>query len=155
MTEKEKVELKKSLKEKAIDVLHKRIENASTAMHEAQLAANEEGKSSVGDKYETSRAMAQIDRDIHARQLESAEKDLTFIQHMDVTVFHTKVEVGTFVNTTEGKYFFLTGLGAVDVSNEKIFFLSISSPVGQSFSGKQINDVVIFNGKQITIKDLF
>ena len=155
MNDTAKIELKKLLKEKASEILHTRIETSSAAMKEAQFAANEEGKSSVGDKYETSRAMAQIDRDIHARQLESAQKDLTFIQYINVSLFCKKVEVGAFVEADNGKYFFLTGLGPVEVNGEKIFFLSISSPIGKNFSGKQAGDKVNFNGKEIVIKELY
>lgn len=155
MNDKEKIILKKLLKEKASQILHARIDTALAAMSEAQLAANEEGKSSVGDKYETSRAMAQIDRDIHARQLESAQKELNFIQHVDVSLFCKQVEIGAYVNTENGKYFFLTGLGSVDLDDEKIIFLSISSPIGKIFLGKKEGDKVNFNGKEIIIREMF
>ena len=51
-----------------------RIETANQAMINAQKAANEEDKSSVGDKYETGRAMMQIERDKAAQQLDEALK---------------------------------------------------------------------------------
>lgn len=155
MNDKGKISLKIKLKEKASEILQKRIETSSLAMNEAQLSANEEGKSSVGDKYETSRAMAQIDVDIHARQLEMAQKDLNFIQQVDVTFFSKKVEVGAVVDSGNGKYFFLTGLGLVELDQEKYFFLSINSPIGRAFLGKKVGDKVNFNGKEILIKELF
>ncbi len=155
MNDKEKIALKVKLKEKASEILLKRIEASSLAMNEAQLSANEEGKSSVGDKYETSRAMAQIDVDIHARQLETAQKDLNFIHQVDVTLFYKQVEVGTLVDSENGKFFFLTGLGLVEIDREKYFFLSINSPIGRVFLGKKAGDKVKFNEKEILIKDLF
>ncbi len=155
MTDKEKIEYKSSLKQRASDILHSRIEASSAAMKEAQLAANEGEKSSVGDKYETSRAMAQIDRDIHARQFESAQKDLTFIQQTDVRLFYKKIQSGAFVEASNGKYFFLTGLGPIEVNDERVIFVSINSPIGHEFSGKQSGDTVIFNGKEILVKDVF
>ena len=155
MNEKEKTDLKKLLKDKAITILQERIHSSSQAMKEAQLAANDEGKSSVGDKYQTARAMAHIDRDIHARQLETAQKELAFIQKTDVSLFCKIIEVGAFVETNSGKYFFLLGLGPIEIVNEKIFFLSISSPIGKSFSGKEAGDMVIFNGKEFLIKNVF
>ena len=155
VTDKEKIGYKTFLKGRALEILHERINTSYEAMREAQVAANEEGKSSVGDKYETSRAMAQIDRDIHARQLESSQKELTFVQQLDVSMFRTKIDAGSFVETDMGKYFFLSGIGQVDTGIEKIFFLSMNSPIGKIFSGKEAGAVVLFNGKKILIKAVF
>ena len=155
MNDKEKLEYKILSKEKAVQILQSRINTSSDAMLEAQQAANEEGKSSVGDKYETSRAMAQIDRDIHARQLETAQKELSFLQQVDINRFCNKVEVGAYVYSNQEKYFFLIGLGPVEIKNEKIVFLSISSPIGKTLLGKKAGDKVTFNGKEILIKEVF
>ena len=155
MTDKEKIEWKILLKEKAIEILHERIEHSTAAMSQAQAAANEVEKSSVGDKYETSRSMAQMDRDIHAKQLESAQKEFSFIQHIDVSLFYNKVEPGAYVITENGNYFFLAGLGVVEVKNEKIFFLSINSPIGKAFTDKKKGENLIFNNKEIGIADVF
>ena len=155
MNDDEKIKLKTGLKKKAEEILHNRIETSSAAMSEAQSAANDEGKSSVGDKYETSRAMAQIDRDIHARQLESAQKDLSFIQQIDVTLFYNKVNVGACVESDNGKYFFLSGLGPVDFNTERIIFLSINSPLGKIFLGKTNGESINFNNREIKILDVF
>ena len=51
-------------------------------MVNAQQAANEEGKSSAGDKYETGRAMMQIERDKAAQQLDEALKLKNIIDHI-------------------------------------------------------------------------
>jgi len=91
MNDGDKINLKNKLKQMVIEILHSRMEAASLAMREAQMAANEEGKSSMGDKYETSKAMAQIDRDIHARQRQSALKEINLVQQIDVSLFSGKV----------------------------------------------------------------
>ena len=155
MNDEAKLKFKNQLKEKALEILHKRIDHAFTAMNEAQNSANEEGKSSVGDKYETGRAMAQNDRDIYARQLESGQKELSFVMSVDVNLFCRKVDLGAFVETDSEKYFFLTGLGMVELVNEKVFFLSITSPIGKLFQGKQAGEKFIFNSKEISIKEVF
>ena len=155
MNDKEKLNLKIQLKEKAGQILQSRIYTSLNAMQEAQHAANEEGKSSVGDKYETSRAMAQIDRDIHARQLEIAQKELSFLQQVDINHFCNKVEVGAYVHSNQEKYFFLIGLGPLEIDNQKIVFLSINSPIGKIFLEKKVGDRIIFNGKEILINEVF
>jgi transcription elongation GreA/GreB family factor len=155
MNDSEKIKLKIELKQKAIEILRARIDASAMAVHEAQAAANEEGRSSVGDKYETGRAMAHIDRDIHARQLDAAQKELAFIQNADVKYFSKEIKTGAFAETNQGKYFFLCGLGSVDFNNEKIFYLSINSPIGQCLQGKATGDKVPFSGREINILSVF
>ncbi len=155
MTEKEKLHLKLSLKEVALTLLHERVDHASAAMDEAQHAANSEDKSTVGDKHETSRSMALLDREIHARQLDSAQKDLSYAQQTDVTIIYSSVSAGSYVETDSGSYFFLTGLGIQDTEFGKIFFISINSPIGKIFASKKSGDDVVFNGKKIKLKEVF
>ena len=75
----DKLALKKEILFRCISLVEKRIEAAIHAMHQAQEAANSEGKSSAGDKYETSRAMGQLDRDMNAKQVAEAQRDLAFL----------------------------------------------------------------------------
>ena len=67
-----------SLKEKLLTLctqyVEEKINICTEAMRNAQDAANEEDKSSAGDKYETGRAMMQIERDNAAVQLDEALK---------------------------------------------------------------------------------
>jgi transcription elongation GreA/GreB family factor len=155
MTDAEKINLKSSLKQVALDILHERIENAAEAMKAAQRSANEVEKSSVGDKYETARSMAQLERDIHARQMESAQKELSSVQPVDVTLFSPQVDAGSYVQTDSGNYFFLAGIGEVNTGKGKVYFISIHSPIGKVFSGRRSGEQVRFNGKEIKITEVF
>jgi hypothetical protein len=155
MNDKQKIEFKNSLKEKALAILHERVDHAMAAMDEAQRAANSVEKSTVGDKHETSRSMALLDREIHARQLDAAQKDLALVQHLDVSLFSKNVQAGSFVEADNGNYFFLTGLGSLDTELGKVFFLSINSPIGKLFHEKKSGESVLFNGKTISIKTVF
>jgi hypothetical protein len=63
--------------------LEERMQAAWGAMQAAQASANEESKSSAGDKYETARAMGQLDRDMYARQYEQARQERVLIERID------------------------------------------------------------------------
>ena len=69
MNEQQKIDFKKALKTRCIEILEQRIDASYNSMQNAQAAANEEEKSSAGDKYETGRAMNHLEKDMHARQL--------------------------------------------------------------------------------------
>ena len=64
MTNSEKIKFKELLKKECGFLLKNRSINSNSAMQDSQESANNQEKSSAGDKYETSRAMGQIDRDM-------------------------------------------------------------------------------------------
>jgi hypothetical protein len=150
-----KNDLKKKLLEHCKAVLTKRIESAKNAMEQSQEAANSEGKSSAGDKYETSRAMGQMDRDMNARQLEEAQRDLAFVNSIRPDVIFNTVQIGSVV-VTEKNYFFISiGLGTTSINNQDIVLLSAASPVAKMMEGKKAGESFIQNGQPIKILDVY
>jgi len=148
-----------SLKQKLLDhckvVLANRINVAMHAMNQAQEAANSEGKSSAGDKYETSRAMGQLDRDMNARQLEEAQRDLAFINTIPSEVNFDSAQTVSVLVTEKFSYFISTGLGSVVIENQQFIFLSPSSPVAKVMLGKTSGEIFFFNGQSIKILDVY
>src|SRR5665811_379907 len=76
MNDQQKIDFKNTLKKRSIEIIEQRISSSYHAMENAQAAANEEEKSSAGDKYETGRAMNHLEKDMHARQLSANKKDM-------------------------------------------------------------------------------
>ncbi|HSY60679.1 MAG TPA: hypothetical protein VK796_02335, partial [Cytophaga sp.] len=56
------------------DYVTERITRLKTEIKKTQSSANEETKSSAGDKYETGRAMAQLEIEKNTKQLAEAER---------------------------------------------------------------------------------
>ena len=149
---------KNALKKKLLDhskaLLMKRIEAAKSAMDQAQEAANSEGKSSAGDKYETSRAMGQMEAGMNARQLDEAQRDLAFLSAINPEMVFDSVQTGCIVKTEEFFYFISIGLGNLTVDNLKVIFLSPASPVAKLMEGKKTGENFSFNGRSIKILDV-
>ena len=97
-------DLKIQLIETAILALNDRISNAEKAMKDAQDSANQEEKSSAGDKYETGRAMGQLQRDMNAKQSILAKKELAYLQQLSTSP-KNQVGTGALVKTNNGIYF--------------------------------------------------
>ncbi len=134
--------------------ISKRIESSQQAMNNAQQAANEEGKSSAGDKYETGRAMMQIERDKAASQLAESLKLMQIINQLDLTHVHTSVRIGCLVQTQSQQFFLAVGLGAVTMDDETYYVISTASPMGKALLGLKAGDSFNFQGKQYTIQQL-
>lgn len=131
--------LKQQLIETAIQALKERISNAENAMKEAQESANQEEKSSAGDKYETARAMGQLQRDMNAKQSILAKKELAFLQQLNLNPKQT-IGNGSIVKTATACYFVSIGLGTIDSNQGKVHLISIESPIGKVMNGLGINE---------------
>jgi transcription elongation GreA/GreB family factor len=144
---------KEIIVEKCKLLILQRISNAEYAMKAAQEGANSEDKSSAGDKYETSRAMGQIDRNMNAKQLLQAQQELAELSKITIQQ-SSVVRQGTFVRTEQTKYFIAVGLGSLQIENETVIILSPKSPLAIALMGKQAGDNLVFNQKSTRILEV-
>ena len=135
------------LKEFCEQVIIQRIAGSNKAMNEAQAAANQEEKSSAGDKYETSRAMSHLEKDMHARQLLAYQQDLNALRTINVNSIYNTPAPGAFVQTTKAAFFIAAGLGKQVVDGAQVIFLSPVSPLAQLLMKKKVGDEFDFMGK--------
>lgn len=145
-----------SEKENLLGIIKVRISElaaeAKTAMDAAQDAANSEGKSSMGDKYETGRAMAQLDRDMYARRYHQIVQDLGLLERIERIAASGQVQPGSLVGTSFGKILIAVSLGAVETANGTVLVVSVQSPLGKSLLGKTTGDGFAFRGKEYTVE---
>jgi transcription elongation GreA/GreB family factor len=148
------LELKEKLFDHCLQYVDERISRAKTAMHAAQASANSESKSSAGDKYETGRAMMQIERDKNAILLAEAQKLKQAMSLINPHASYDEVQLGSLVFTDNGDYYFSISLGNTNIDNREFTCLSPGSPLGQAFLGKRIGDKVVFNKRMFTITSI-
>jgi transcription elongation GreA/GreB family factor len=123
-------------------------------MHYAQQSANDESKSSAGDKYETGRAMMQIERDKAAQQLDEALKLKNILEQISLQTGSDNVRLGTLVITDSKKIFISIGLGKLAIDAEEFLVVAPASPLGKVLMGLKVNDQVVFNKERLTILQL-
>ena len=147
-----------AIKHKLLDTckffIQQRITTATMAMNDAQLSANEEGKSSAGDKYETGRAMMQIERDQAAYQLEEALKLKRILDQINPAIHHTEISLGCVVITSVFKVYVAIGAGKTTVDGEDFLIIALHSPLGKVLSGLKINEQFTFNNQLNTIIEI-
>lgn len=147
------VEFKMQVLQACREIISEWLENAQRAMNAAQEASNSEDKSSAGDKYETSRAMGHRDRDMYARQLLEAKRELEKLNKINLEPSNV-VRTGSLIEVNETHYFISTGIGKIEVQGHPIMAISRESPIAALMMGKKINDEFNFNGKLWKIKNL-
>lgn len=136
---------KKSLYDQCLTYVQKRIDTARQAMESAQEAANSESKSSAGDKYETGRAMAQLERDRNAQLLAEARKVEGDLTHINIEKTYETVQPGSIVTTNRGAFFVSIGAGKLTLDGVDYFAVSAASPIATALAGRKTGDTVVFN----------
>jgi transcription elongation GreA/GreB family factor len=132
-------------------IVEQRMQNAWEAMQAAQASANEEGKSSAGDKYETARAMGQLDREMYGRQYQQAQQERAALERIDPDKQPPQITFGSLVQTDTNWYFVAVSVGIVPCDGQKVIVVSPQSPVGQQLMGKTVGDSVLLQGKKTAI----
>ncbi len=155
LTNAEKIQFKVKLKEFCQQHIEKRIVAAKEAITNAQEAANNEEKSSAGDKYETGRAMGHLQKEMHARQLSEYIKELSRLLEVNAGVLYDRVAAGAFIQTNQLSFFIAAGLGKQVVDDEQIFFLSPNAPLVATLQNKKKGDGFVFNKEELVITEIF
>ncbi len=138
-----------------IATINERIAAIAAAMATAQLAANNEEKSSAGDKYETSRAMSHREKDMQARQLVANQNELAAVLSIDCFTIKTIVTAGCIVSCTELQFFIAAGLGKINFEGLLVYLVSPQAPLAKTLMGKRVGDSVVFNKLPIIITNIF
>lgn len=143
--------MKAEILEKVKEIIEKRMDTSWQAMEAAKNSANEEGKSSAGDKYETARAMGQIDREMNGRMYEQAQQERLILEKINPQIVHANVSLGALVKTTMGDFFVAIGAGVIALNGKNIMVISPQAPIGQILMGKTENDTFEFRGKNYKV----
>ena len=145
---------KKALLQHLHAILDNKIAVAKGNIASIEESRDGETKSSAGDKYETGRAMAEI-------ELDNANRQLSLNQNLKPALNRVKIDqnneisgFGSLILTTSGNYLIAIGLGEVKVEGDSYFCISPGSPIGEILVGKKEGEKVSFRDKEIKIEKI-
>lgn len=151
---KEDAEIKTALYNACVSNVEDRIKTILATLESIKEARNNETKSSAGDKYETSRAMMQIEEDNSKGQLVRTQAIKRTLFNIDVSKKTDKVELGSLVKTNKGIYFISIGLGKMELNGKIYFCISVDAPIGKVLLNKKVGETIVFNGNTIEIEKI-
>lgn len=117
-------------------------------------ARNNEDKCTVGDKYETGRAMTQMELEKEQLLLNKTEDLKMSLEKIDPNHISGKVEFGSLVESKSETFFISIPFGKVQIENETVFCISPISPLGKMLEGKTAGLKFIFQGREIEITSI-
>ncbi|MES2733395.1 MAG: hypothetical protein V4714_16735 [Bacteroidota bacterium] len=135
--------------------LQQRLADMSkAAMEQAQESANAE-KGTMEDRFESFREQCQLDRNMHAKQLQENLSGLLVLQKMDVNRECESVTLGSVVVTESQRFFISISLGEVKLQGKSYFAISTSTPLFKAMYGKKQGDAFPFRDKMHQIVEIY
>ncbi len=147
-------DIKPKLYQYCVKQIQQRIDLAREAMQRMQAAANEETKSSAGDKYETGRAMMQLEKEKYAQQINHALQQKKVMDQVDPNRLCKAVGLGSLVKTNQGMFYMGISLGKIELEGDNYFAISLATPLGQASNGLTAGNSFTFQGKTYFIEEI-
>ena len=136
------------------EILNDKIQNLLTALQDFKEGAENDVKSSAGDKHETARAMMQLEIEKTNRQLNEFQKQMNDLEKIDVTASSSKIINGSLIKANNIYFFLSVAIGKIDVEGINVMVLSSQSPLGLKMSGHKKDDSVELNGTHYLIEEV-
>lgn len=135
--------------------IDEKIKLAQATIGNAQSSANEETKSSAGDKYETGRAMAQLEVEKGSMQLAEASKLSRLMDRFSPYTSNSTITLGSLVHTDRDWFYISVSAGKVVIDDQSVVCLSSVSPLGAQMMGLNKGQVFKFNRLPYVIEEIF
>ena len=149
------IKVKQQLFDLCLTYITQRLATAKQAIQIAQASANEETKSSAGDKYETGRAMMQLEIEKNTVQLAEAQKLKQILDQIHPEKETQKVQPGSLVITDQGNFYIAISVGQISLNEKTYFAIAPSSPVGIKLAGRSAGDEFTFNNRTYSIRAIY
>lgn len=149
------LETKKKLLQAAMAAVTVNISTAETAVASAKESKLNETKSSAGDKFETGRAMMQVEQEKAEMRLAQANQLMGILKNLNIEKDFSQAALGSLVTTDQHSYFLSIGIGKLMIDGKTFYAISELSPIGQLLIGKIEKDTIKFREQNITIQQIY
>ena len=146
--------IKEELFKQCFQYVEECIHTAELAIKDARESANDDTKSSAGDKFETGREMMQQEIDRNRKQLEEAKKMKLALEQIESYQASEIVHAGSLVITNFGKFYISISRGQIQVEGINYFAISPISPIGLKLMRQKLGYEFDFNGKDFKIESI-
>lgn len=107
--------------------------------------AQNDAKSSAGDKHETTLSKLHIEQEKIANKLKEAIEQQAILSKLDITQVSNNVVLGSLVITNHLTVFVCTALPKITVDNQTVFAISPQSPLGIQLMHKTLKAEFLVN----------
>ncbi len=146
---------RKQLKQTVLNTIQNQINNIQLQITSLTHDAQNDAKSSAGDKHETGLAMMHLEQEkLNTKLLQLLNIQQTALK-LPETKLTKKVTIGSVVKTNKGIFYISVPLQMVHYQSLAVFCVSVHAPLTQQLLNKQIKDKITFNSISYEIIDIF
>ena len=150
--------IKENIKGQLQQMMQEQLQSQIKSLIQAKASIAEsklnETKSSAGDKYETGRAMMQMEQDKISSQLDQLIATKNHLKQISSDLKSDIVKVGTLVITDIGNYYVSVSLGKMIVDEIVYYAISPAAPLSIALTGNGVGDNVLFRNRCYKILDI-
>ncbi|UVD79418.1 MULTISPECIES: hypothetical protein [Myroides] len=146
--------LKKKLKSICIERLEDKINAFKGIVEDMSNGAQNDAKSSAGDKHETTLAMLHIEQENISKKIQENLSMLEVISKIDENKVSEKVEFGSVVKINSVTLFFSAALPKILIDDQSVLAISVDAPIAKELLGRKLNETFIFNNCEFKVNYL-
>lgn len=144
---------KQNLFQHISETITEKIGRLQQDIKDLQKDIAEDSKSSAGDKFETSREMAQQELGKLSTQLAEQQRLKKLLESQD-TETSSFIKVGSLVQTDSGMFLVGIPIGKITFGGISVIGIGVGAPLGQLLLNKSENDRVTFNHQSFVIEKI-
>jgi hypothetical protein len=147
-------QLKITLHKHCLSIIGERLDALYASTEAMQQGAQNDAKSSMGDKYETGREMLKQELDKYGQAIASLEEMRAILLPIDPEKPATTIQTGALVYTTSGIFYVSVPLGKVTIQGESVFTISAYAPIVVALKEAHQSGTSFFRGKHFEISTI-
>lgn len=145
---------KKAFFEHLSNSLSEKIARLQLDIADLQKDISEDSKSSAGDKFETSREMAQQELGKLSTQLNEQLRIKSLIENQSIEK-PTQAQLGAIVETNKGLFLLGIPIGTTSFEGKNIVGIGLGAPLGQLMLHKKKKDRILFNNQEFILEEIY
>ena len=155
MNKNEGLAIKENLFIKCTEILNNKVEELKAEVTQLRTSIANDSKSSMGDKYETSREMMQQEINRLEQQISINSQQLFKLKSVQVHQDSETVMKGSLIETNLGNFLIAASFGELTLDNFSCFVISEAAPIAQFLLGNKVKYQFIINKKQVSILNIY
>ncbi len=147
--------LKQQVFDKCTDALNIKIEEMLIEVGQLRTGIANDSKSSMGDKYETSREMMQQEINRLEQQISINKQHLFMLKATSTSQNSDIITKGSLVETNIGNFLIAISFGELKLDDFSCFLISEVAPIAKLLMGKTKKNQIEINKKQVNILNVY
>ena len=145
---------KQKIKSHYQNLLSEKINELRFMISDLTQDAQNDAKGSAGDKHEIALSMMHLEQEKLNQKLAEIIAQKNVVDKIDADAIHTKVALGSLVQTNEMLFYISAALPKIQLENKTIIAVLPQSPLGSQLMGKSLGDEVEINNNRFQIKSI-